>query len=135
VALVVCVQFLHSWAPLRATPKWSTVFVLGIRWVHVQPILDSIIEVIVKLINGHLHACFKVVSLLDLYHVVDSLQALYHLTSILVLLHLLDELLWVLYVLLKVIRHLNEQFIELVSTPFNAVFDLVREVSQGAHWN
>mmetsp|Transcript_21396 Transcript_21396/g.33092 ORF Transcript_21396/g.33092 Transcript_21396/m.33092 type:complete len:705 (+) Transcript_21396:1078-3192(+) len=98
-----------------------------------EQVLDVVVIVGVKLLLGQLHARFEAVGLLHLDEVDDALQGGGNAGGGRVGLELSDEQLGVVQVGDKVSRGVNEELVELVTAPFNAMLDLVGEVSEGTH--
>jgi hypothetical protein len=89
----------------------------------------------VEAIFGYSNAVIESVGLFHLDKVYNLLQFSHHTCGGRVILQFEKESLRVVQESNEVSRSVYKMFIEFISSPLDAMLDLIREVSEGAHWN
>lgn len=93
------------------------------------------VEIAVEGILGEEHAVLEGSLLFHLDEVLHSLEVGNHTGGSRVVLEVEQVGLWVIKIGNEVAWDINEELVELVSAPFDAVLNLVWEVSESAHWD
>jgi hypothetical protein len=104
-------------------------------WEDREQILDGVVEIGVESVLCEEHTVLKGAFLLHFDEVLHSLEVGDHAGRSRVVLEGEKVSLWVIEIGNKVPWDVNKELIELVSAPFNAVLNLIWEVSKSAHWD
>ena len=81
------------------------------------------------------YATFEFSTLSNIKQVFDLLKLIFHTRGGCVGAQLGDEDLLALKELLGIRSSVSEEGIEMIASPLDAMFDLIREISKGAHWD
>ena len=135
MCLIIWVELDVGWCSLWSGPEWGSLLINMVFWENAKQVEDDMMIVIIEAFLSQSDAVIETSLLLHLDEVNNSLQSGNHGGRGGVVLELEHEDLGVIKVRNKISGGVNEKLVEFISTPFDAMLDLIWEVSKGAHWN
>lgn len=124
-----------AWASLWSGPEGGAFLIFVVWWEDREQILDRVVEIRVESVLGEEHTVLEGVFLLHFDEVFHFLEVGDHTGRSGVVFEGEKVSLWIIKIGNKIARDVNEEFVELVSAPFDAVLNLIWEVSKSAHWD